>query len=83
MHTNNQQLDRDDKLDIANRDDAGNVSLVACPECGNVASIEWSSWVGESLHLKFRCIERHWFLMLAERVTYYGSGVAYQPIQNV
>ena len=37
------------------------VPLVTCPECGNVASIEWQSWISDVLHLKLRCVNRHWF----------------------
>lgn len=49
------------------------LELVTCPQCGQVASIEWSHLVNGFVYLKIRCIARHWFLMPAEGVTYYGS----------
>lgn len=51
--------------------DEAELPLVCCPECGEVASIEWPAVVDEILHLKIRCIQRHWFLMSAERILPY------------
>jgi len=43
---------------------------VACPECGGTAVVEWRDVVqsteGPVEHVKIRCSDRHWFLMLAE-----------------
>jgi hypothetical protein len=57
------------------------MALVTCPECSNVASIEWETWIGGVLHLKLRCVNRHWFFMPAERITSYGSAAPYLPAQ--
>ncbi|GII94240.1 hypothetical protein Ssi02_44710 [Sinosporangium siamense] len=43
-----------------------------------MASIEWESPVDEVLLLKLRCVERHWFLMPAEGITYYGTDIPYR-----
>lgn len=48
------------------------MELAVCPECGQVAEIEWrehvpDGWDDEGL-LKVRCIDRHWFLMPSGRV---------------
>jgi hypothetical protein len=51
---------------------------VACPECGGVATIEWESEMARVLHVKLRCINRHWFLMPAERITRFGSDAPYR-----
>jgi hypothetical protein len=44
--------------------------LVACPECGGPAEVEWADEVASTsgpLELvKIRCLERHWFLMPSE-----------------
>ena len=45
------------------------LELVRCPECGQVASIEWRRTVGGVALWKIRCIARHWFLMPADGVT--------------
>lgn len=41
-----------------------------CPACGGVAEVEWRDWSGSTSgpveHVKIRCTNRHWFLMLAE-----------------
>ena len=43
-----------------------------CPECGHLAEIEWrdrsTSTAGPVEHLKIRCVNRHWFLMLADQL---------------
>ncbi len=43
------------------------LDLVACPECGHPAEVEWRDEVhsteGAVEHLKIRCLNRHWFLM--------------------
>jgi hypothetical protein len=57
----------------------GRITLLTCPECGNVASIEWECWICNVPHVKLRCVNRHWFLMSAERITYYGTEVLYRP----
>lgn len=53
------------------------LELVSCPQCGQVASIEWSSTVHANVYLKIRCVARHWFLMPAECVTAYASDNRY------
>ncbi|MGH8861050.1 MAG: hypothetical protein ACRDVG_07415 [Jatrophihabitantaceae bacterium] len=45
------------------------LELVRCPQCGQIASIEWRRTVHGYAYLKIRCIARHWFLMLDEDVT--------------
>ncbi len=44
-----------------------------CPQCGNVASVEWRDVAGSTSgpveHVKIRCLGGHRFLMLAERLT--------------
>jgi len=46
--------------------------LVACPECGAPAEVvdrfDIASTSGAAAHVKVRCVQRHWFLMLAERL---------------
>lgn len=54
------------------------LELVSCPECGQVASIEWSSTIRGVVHLKIRCIARHWFLMPGEQLDNYGRVDRYQ-----
>ncbi len=54
-------------------DDDVAVELVRCPECGGVASVEWSTRMSTVLHLKVRCVERHWFFLPADRVIPFGS----------
>jgi hypothetical protein len=44
------------------------LEMVHCPECGQVASIEWERAAGGVPLWKIRCIARHWFLMPAEDV---------------
>jgi hypothetical protein len=45
--------------------------IIACPECGTPAEVEWltllPSTAGLVEHLKIRCVQRHWFLMPADR----------------
>ena len=42
-------------------------SRVACPDCGQPAWVEWrdevNSTSGPVVHVKVRCVDRHWFLM--------------------
>ena len=49
---------------------AADLRLVACPECGAPAEVEWADEVGSTsgpLELvKIRCLSRHWFLMPSE-----------------
>ena len=49
------------------------LELVACPECGQPAEIEWRDHLGSTHgaveHLKIRCLDRHWFLMPADMLT--------------
>jgi hypothetical protein len=47
--------------------------LVSCPECGNVATIEWESRIAGALYVKLHCINRHWFLMPADTIACFGS----------
>ncbi|WP_033287682.1 hypothetical protein [Amycolatopsis jejuensis] len=54
------------------------VHLVTCPECGNVATIEWESRIGGVLHAKVHCIDRHWFFMPADPITCFGSDRSYR-----
>ncbi len=54
-------------------DDELTVELVSCPECRSVASVEWSTRIDGILHLKVRCIHRHWFFLPAARVFPFGS----------
>jgi len=46
--------------------------LVGCPECGAPAEVvdrfQLGSTSGAAGHVKIRCVRRHWFLMLAERL---------------
>lgn len=53
------------------------LELVSCPQCGQMASVEWSRTVCGVVHLKIRCIARDWFLMTADEITYYGSQKLY------
>jgi hypothetical protein len=46
-------------------------AFVHCPDCGAVASIEWTSTFGRVQHAKVRCIHRHWFLLPVDLVTEY------------
>jgi hypothetical protein len=52
---------------------AKDLELVACPECGNPAEIEWRDEVdsthGAIEHLKIRCVDKHWFLMPADMLS--------------
>jgi hypothetical protein len=45
---------------------------IACPDCGNPATIEWrdslDSTDGPIEHVKIVCSHRHWFLMPASLV---------------
>ncbi|PRZ41696.1 hypothetical protein CLV47_10855 [Antricoccus suffuscus] len=52
---------------------------MTCPGCGSVASIEWECWISNVLHFKLHCLRRHWFLMPAERICYYGTDIFYRP----
>lgn len=49
------------------------VDLVACPECGTAAAVEWRDVAGSTggpvEHVKIHCLHGHRFLMLAERVS--------------
>lgn len=48
------------------------MELTVCPECGQVAEVEWRERVpagAEDVALvKLRCVLRHWFLMPAGRL---------------
>jgi hypothetical protein len=52
--------------------DAWDLIPLFCPECDMAAFVEWSttcpSTDGPLEHVKIRCLNRHWFLMLAERL---------------
>jgi hypothetical protein len=54
-------------------DEPIDLPLVTCPQCGGVASIEWHTTIDQMLHLKVRCIQRHWFLLPADMVSSYPS----------
>jgi len=45
----------------------GSLTLVACPDCGATAEVEWQSTLngcpGPVVLAKIRCLNRHWFLM--------------------
>lgn len=59
------------------------LELVSCPQCGQVASIEWSRTVHGVHYLKIRCIARHWFLMPDEDITYHASDNRYAAADQV
>lgn len=45
--------------------------LVACPECGATAEVEWQATGGTTAQgliamVKIRCLNRHWFLLPRE-----------------
>lgn len=58
--------------------DHNGIELISCPECGNVATIEWESRIAGVLHVKLHCINRHWFLMPADTITRFGSDRPYR-----
>jgi hypothetical protein len=49
------------------------LELVACPECGHPADVEWrddlDSTDGAVEHLKIRCLNRHWFLLPSDTLS--------------
>jgi hypothetical protein len=45
--------------------------LIVCPECGEVASIEWFSTIDQRLYLKTRCVRRRPFLLPGDQVSCY------------
>ena len=49
------------------------LELVACPECGHPAEVEWRDQLystdGAVEHLKIRCLNRHWFLMPSDMLS--------------
>lgn len=49
------------------------LELVACPECGHPAEVEWrdmlDSTSGGVEHLKIHCLNRHWFLMPSDMLS--------------
>lgn len=49
------------------------LDLVACPECGSPAEVEWrdvaESTEGPAEHVKIACLHGHRFQMLSERLT--------------
>jgi hypothetical protein len=50
----------------------GHLDLVACPECTMIAAVQhWDqvkSTDGPIDHVKMICVNRHWFLMPADRL---------------
>ncbi len=46
--------------------------LAGCPECGYPAEVEHMATLGSThgpaVHVRVRCVRRHWFLLLAEDV---------------
>jgi hypothetical protein len=59
------------------------LELVSCPQCGQVASIEWSRTVREMIYIKVRCVARHWFLMSAEDGTGRASDRPHLPAARI
>jgi hypothetical protein len=61
------------KKNMLARQEGGSVFLVACPECGAPAEIEWrsalDSTAGPVETAKVLCVDRHWFLMPAAGLT--------------
>jgi hypothetical protein len=54
-------------------DDAGRqLDIMACPECSLTAAVQHWDWVkstdGPIEHVKMTCVNRHWFLMSADRL---------------
>jgi hypothetical protein len=43
------------------------MDLTNCPECGELAEVEWraamESTDGPIEHAKIRCVQKHWFLL--------------------
>jgi len=60
------------KSHLAPRTDTAPVDLVSCPECQEVAEVEWrdaaTSTDGPVELVKIRCLHGHWFLMPGERL---------------
>ena len=54
----------------AHRPEADTHSEYICPACDEIGEVEWRDWSGSTSgpveHVKIRCANRHWFLMLAE-----------------
>jgi hypothetical protein len=44
-------------------DDCGGLTLVACPQCGDFASVEWQATADDLVYVKTHCVQRHWFLL--------------------
>jgi hypothetical protein len=55
---------------VRNKPARAELDLVACPECGSPAEVEWAdvaeSTEGPVEHVKIRCLQGHRFLMLSE-----------------
>ncbi len=53
------------QLDLV--EELSSLRLVACPDCGSTAEVEWQSTQdstqGLVVLMKIRCLNRHWFLM--------------------
>ena len=49
------------------------LELVACPDCGSVASIEWQTAIAGVSYLKVRCVARHWFFLPAHLISAYPT----------
>jgi uncharacterized protein (UPF0212 family) len=53
------------QLDLV--EELSSLRLVACPDCGSTAEVEWQaaqySTQGLVVLMKIRCLDRHWFLM--------------------
>ena len=58
---------------VRDRSASADLALVACPECGAPAEVEWRDVAASSAapaeHVKIRCLQGHEFLMLAETLT--------------
>lgn len=61
------------KVRPAPRAGTTSVDLVSCPECQEVAEVEWrdvaTSTDGPVELVKVRCLQGHWFLMPGERLS--------------
>jgi hypothetical protein len=53
------------QLDLV--EEPSSLRLVACPDCGSTAEVEWQSTLnstqGPVALMKIRCLDRHWFMM--------------------
>jgi hypothetical protein len=56
---------------------SGSTPRVSCPDCAQPAWVEWrdevNSTSGPVVHVKVRCLDRHWFLMPEAWLTTTGA----------